>query len=410
MRSASTLSAIAIDLGDEHVRLELSHARLVESKSQAPPTPLTNVRAALRAALDKPNGFPPLRAALTPDDHIALAIDSRLPHVDELGNGLLEYLSAASVPASAVTVILPAGSSAEAIDWRADGARLKVEVHDPADRHRLSYLATTRHGRRIYLNRAAVDADQLIVLSGRSYDPLLGYSGAEGAIYPGLADDAARRDALGHVSMAAPGGKAWPLKRQAAEVSWLLGTPFIVHAIEGRGNSLAHLIGGTVEASGRAEALLDECWRTEVAEPVDAVIAAVGGPPEADFADLARALACAARVVKPGGRIIVLSRAAPDLGPAGELLRRADEPAQALEWLEQEAPQDGPAAHLWVRAVQRASVYLLSGLPPDTAEDLFTVPLDSSAQVSRLVKPGETCLVVPDSEKTLAVLAPRAGG
>ena len=49
--------------------------------------------------------------------------------------------------------------------WRESSTGSRFQVHDPADRKKLSYLATTRQGRRIYLNRSAVDADQLIVLS-----------------------------------------------------------------------------------------------------------------------------------------------------------------------------------------------------------------------------------------------------
>ena len=41
-------------------------------------------------------------------------------------------------------------------------------------------------GRRLYLNRTLVDADFVVVLSGRDYDPLTGYAGAEAAIFPAL--------------------------------------------------------------------------------------------------------------------------------------------------------------------------------------------------------------------------------
>lgn len=410
MRRTLTHSAIDIELGGEHVSLDLSHARLVDSKQGTRGRPITDVRAALNSAVEKPDGFPPLRAALTPDDHVAIALDPGLPDLDELANGLLDYLASASVPAGAVTVLLPPGASSDAVAWRGPVNRPKIEVHDPTDRRRLSYLATTKHGRRVYLNRTAVDADQLIVLGRCSYDPLLGYGGVEGAIYPGLADEEARRDAQGHVSMATPGGKAWPLKRAAAEVSWLLGTPFMLTAIEGPGDTLAHLLGGTVDSGGRAEALLDQCWRTEVAEPADTVIAAVGGNAHADFDGLARAVTCAARVVKPGGRIVVLSHAAPELGPAAQMLLGADEPARALDRLKKETPDGAAAAHLWARATQRASVYLLSGLPSETAEGLFTTPLDTASQASRVVKAGDSVLVISDADKALAILAPQDRG
>ena len=75
----------------------------------------------------------------------------------------------------------------------------------PADRRGLSYLATTRRGRRIYLNRTAVDADQLVLLTRRSYDCRMGYAGGEGALFPALSDEAARQEAARQALLRCPG-------------------------------------------------------------------------------------------------------------------------------------------------------------------------------------------------------------
>ena len=62
------------------------------------------------------------------------------------------------------------------------------------------------------------------------------------------------------------------------------------------------------------------------------MVAGVGGEPgQHCFADLAQALACAARVVKRGGRIALLSGGEPELGQAADLLRRTEAPEAALE-------------------------------------------------------------------------------
>src|SRR5437588_504012 len=103
----------------------------------------------------------------------------------------------------AITLLCPptseacAGSEALTAELR----QVRVEVHDPSDRKHLSYLATTRRGRRIYLNRTAVDADQLVVLARRSYDPLLGYAGSEGSLFPALSDEATLKEMGSHLSL-----------------------------------------------------------------------------------------------------------------------------------------------------------------------------------------------------------------
>src|SRR5207302_1805342 len=104
-------------------------------------------------------------------------------------------------------------------------------------------------------------ADQLVVLTRRGYDPLLGYSGAEGALYPALGDDAALQESWERLSMAAPGPAPWPLRQEAAEVAWLLGVPFLVQVIEGAGCEVAHVIGGPVESGAEGQRLLDARWR-----------------------------------------------------------------------------------------------------------------------------------------------------
>ena len=58
----------------------------------------------------------------------------------------------------------------------------QTEIHNPTDHARLAYLATTKAGRRVYLNRTLVEADFLIVLSSRAYDPASGHGGMLAAL------------------------------------------------------------------------------------------------------------------------------------------------------------------------------------------------------------------------------------
>jgi nickel-dependent lactate racemase len=282
---------------------------------------------------------------------------------------------------------------------------VRIEVHDPANRKRLAYLATTRQGRRLYLNRTAVDADQLVVLGRRRFDSVLGYSGAVTDVYPALSDEATRRELTGRPSPEVPGTTPWPVRQEAAEVAWLLGAPFFVQVIEGRGDAVSQVVAGPQESDAEGVRLVNARWRVRVERPADTVVAAVSGDPAShDFADLARALACATRVVRPQGHIILLSRAQPALGPSAELLRQADDPAQALGALRHDHGADLAAAFQWAIAAQQAHIYLLSGYPAETAEELFAAPLEDAGQVQRLLDAPGSCLILQDAHKALAVL------
>jgi nickel-dependent lactate racemase len=399
---------VRLDYGREHVEVEVRDASRVTLHQAAVPAPIDDARAAMRDALEHPLRFEPLRRALTPEDHITVVVDERLPHLAALLSGLLEHITSARVPPESVTLVSapPATRQGWLDDLPDEFQDVRVEVHDPANRTRLAYLAATKQGRRVYLNRTVVDADQLVILSGRRFDPLLGYAGAEGAVYPFLSDRATLDEMADRLSPDAPGEAAWPVRQEAEEVLWLLGAPFLVQVIEGAGDGLQQVVTGLGDTSIDGRRLLDQRWRGTVDGPADTVVVTVSGDPHRhDFADLARAADCAARVVSPDGRIVLLTQAAPVLGEGAELLRQCEGPDEALRLLRERKPADLAAALQWAEAACKARLFLLSGLPEATAEELFTTPLQHARQVQRLLDAEGTCLIVPDGNKALVVPA-----
>jgi nickel-dependent lactate racemase len=397
---------VRIDYGREHLEVTVPENKLVRTHVPVQSPALLDPAQAMGRALEEPFGFPALRRALTPDDHIAVALDDHLPHLAELVTPLLEHVALASVPPEAVTLVCPAGSSSQ--EWVQSlpepFQKVKIEIHDPTERKKLSYLATTRRGRRIYLNRTAVDADQLVVLSRRGYDPLLGYGGAEAGIYPALSDETTHKELAGRLSLAAPREKPWPVRQEALEVAWLLGAPFMLQVVEGAGDDIAHIVGGPAETEVEGVRLLNARWHVRVDDMADLVVAGIGGDPlRHRFAELAEAVACASRVVKPGGRIVLLTQSQPELGVEVELLRHAEDPGQAVTLIRRHAPRGMAAAFQWASAAQRAAIYVLAGLPPEIAEEMFAIPLEQAEQVQRLVNSATSCIFLTDAHKTMAV-------
>jgi nickel-dependent lactate racemase len=397
---------IGIAYGYEHLEVDVPGNNVIETRRQPPATPLPDMRAAVQSALETPFQFPSLRRALTPDDHVTVVVDEELPQLATLLTPILEHLASGHVSPEAITLLCPTHTAQSWVDELPDTFQeVHVEVHDPSNRRHLAYLATTRQGRRIYLNRTAVDADQLVVLTHQGYDPLLGYSGAEGALFPALSDEATLREMDARLSMAAPGVKPWPARQEAEEVAWLLGAPFFVQVIEGAADNLVHVLGGVVASAEEGRRLQDVQWRREVERLADVVVASVSGnPAHHDFAALARALACASRVLKPNGRIVLLTRGKPALGEGAELLRQAEDASRALSLLEKHHGLDRSAAFQWASAAQHARIYLLSDLPAETAEELFTVPLEHAGQVQRLLNAETSCLFLEDAHKALATV------
>jgi nickel-dependent lactate racemase len=390
--------------GRQSLEMELREHQLVPGSRVAIAPNVANPAAAMRDALEHPLDYPALRLALTPDDHVAIVVDEGIPQLARLLVPLLEHIGQAHVHADAITIVCPAPSFGQPwLDDLPDEFQdVHIEVHHPGDRKKLVYLATTKAERRIYLNRTAVDADQMVVLSRRGYDPLVGYSGAETALYPGLCDEATFEELRGHLHSRPPGATPWPIQAEAREVVWLAGAPFFAQVIEGTGDGISGILCGPLESSDAGQHLLDARWRVEFDRAVDIVIASVthGGGTD----DLARAYFAAARFVKPGGSIVLLSDITPALGPGFELLRRHDDPGLAMNLLRQERPNDLSAAYQWATAAAQAKLYLLSGLSDEIAEELFVVPLQHAEQAQKLLAGEVTCALLPDAHRTMAIL------
>jgi hypothetical protein len=206
--------------------------------------------------------------------------------------------------------------------------------------------------------------------------------------------------------MEPPGEEPWPARAEAIEVAWLLGQPFYVQLLASRGDSVAHVVAGAGEAARAGARLLDKCWRQVVPRRADlALVTLSGDPARRSFADFATAALSASRVVRPGGRIVLLCDAAPELGIGMDLVVRAEGPEEALQSLRKAAvPGSGPALS-WARATGHARVSLLSRLSGQTVEDLFASPLDDADQVQRLVSGGGDCVVLQDGQRMMAVLS-----
>src|SRR5262249_21752818 len=104
------------------------------------------------------------------------------PVLSALGQTLAE----AGVEAGGITVLTPAGGDGFGPHALPPGATRGV--HDPAGRGPLGYVASTKHGRRVYLNRHLTDADVVVPVGRLGFDPVLGHRGPWSVLFPELSD------------------------------------------------------------------------------------------------------------------------------------------------------------------------------------------------------------------------------
>jgi hypothetical protein len=395
---------VAVRFHDEQLELEVPDDRLVGAWSGPEATARGEVGRLVRDAIERPRDYPPLRRAVVPGDTVVLALDPEVPEPSTILGAICEALFFAGVEPEGVRVIasgpidLAEGELPPGVSWA---------VHDPADRSKIAYLASTPEGRRIYLDRDVTDADCVVPIGRLGYDPVLGYRGPWGVLFPGLSDAQTQRAERALARDETPDrDHARPAFKESAAVSWLLGSQFHVGITTGSGG-VSGVIAG-LEATVRAEgtAAVDAAWTFRPEGRASLVVAGVGSPGRpSGLDDLAEALATAAQLVRGGGKIVLLSRASGEPGPSFDRLRGADDPrsfAAALRGAEGEA--DYPAARLLASSLAMADVYLLSALADDLVEDLGMIPLSRPSEALRLAAASDSCLVVSQADRTRAVV------
>jgi hypothetical protein len=341
--------------GNQSLSVELADDQRV-THHRGPET-LPDLHAATLAALERPFGFPPLRQALTPDDRITLVLGDDLPGIEPLLAALHQTLQAVGIAPEAITP-------------------LRGSDYDPNDRAQLAYLATTQGGRRVYLARAVVEADQVIVVSARRFAAPGMPSGAETALFPALSDAATRAERIE--------------AQESQEVAWLLGLPFHVQLIDAAGGGFSEVLAGTADAAREGERRREVAWRARVPRRPDTVV--VTTTPQGVLS----ALDNATRVVQPNGRIVLLIDGRPVLPESFRAIRDASDP--------EEVRGDDPDVRLWLNAVSHARLSLLSDLEASEAEDLFATAVPGPEQVQRLVARSGDCLLLEDGHRSLAVV------
>ena len=375
----------------------LSLSRTAEPQSDASPGEM------MRAALEEPLGLgASLRSAVTPDDQIVIVVEERVPRLLDLLVSLFQHLVGGGIRLGNVTLLVPATSLQQ--PWLDDLpdelGDIHLEVHDPENREKIAYLATTKSERRVYLNRKIVEADLLIVLSRRGFDPKLGYSGAAAFLFPQFSDAETIAAYPKEFSTAKRPEEPNPLRVEAKEILKLLGAPFLVQVIEGYGDSIAEVLVGLPTSTTDGVASLKKRWLARVERKADLVIAAVAGSADRiDFRDLATAAATARRALGAGGQLVLLTTAAPPLDDSGDLLLKVDGPAMALKRIAAAKPDDAMPGTFWAYAAKKASLYVASGWPDELVEELFATPIHTAGEVQRLIDAADTVLFLPDAHK-----------
>jgi len=373
--------------------------------------PLGEVVSEVVAALETPLEYPALRRGFTPADRVTIALDHAVPAAADVVAAVVRTAVSAGVDPGYIAVLRGEGDVAAGLpDPRSAlepplAEQVELLTHAPGAEKQLAYLASTESGQRVMINRALHEADVVIPVGCLQPADAAGYYGIHTGVFPTYSDTETLERYRAFGSLTRGGEYRQGLIAEVNEVAWLLGINFTVQVLPGDGFSAGGVLAGQSEAvRRRARELYTQTWNgARLGSRPALVIAAISGAGRQTWSDFGRALDSAGRLVAEGGAIAVCCELDEPPGPAMQRMIGAPSRNDALQEIRAQRPIDAlPAAQL-ARALDDATVYLLSGLDPNLVEDLDMVPIEDVDQLRRLagrhpnysILNNATCAIVP---------------
>ena len=420
--------------GRNGIELDLPERAVVLTPRPAPILP--DETAAIRDALRAPIGSPPLRSLVQPDDKVVIVHTdlTRATPNSLILPVLLEELEGAGIDRDNITLLNALGTHRPQTPVELRGMlgdfivdNYRCLQHDAWDDKNLVSFGETSLGHPVRLNRFFVEADVRILTGFIEPHFFAGFSGGPKGVLPSIAGFESVLSNHGREMIAHPKA-TWgvttgnPIWEEMREVALRAAPTFLLNvALNDRREITAVFSGDVIQAHAAGCAFVGEHALVPVEQPFDVVVTTNSGYPlDQNLYQAVKGVSAAARVVRPGGAIILVAACADGLpahGGYAELLHRGGSPQGILDLLS----QPGYHAHdQWTVQVQaqiqlKAEVYVHSdGLSDDEIRSALFIPVrDLPAALANLEeKYGPRLCVLPDGPLTIPTLvqtAPMAG-
>jgi nickel-dependent lactate racemase len=390
---------------------------------------LADQAGAVREALRQPLGVPALREMVKRGDRVGIVCNdiTRPTPYRTILPVLLEELG--QVPDEAITLLIATGThranSAEelgAMLGEQAVRRFRIVQNDAYDPDAHAQVGTTADGNEIWIQRQYLRCDVRILTGFIEPHFFAGFSGGGKACMPGLA--AARTILRNHCARHMDHPQAtWavthgnPIWEGIRAATLLAGPSFLLNVALNRDQGITGVFAGDLDgAHERGCAFVKQQAMVPVPTAYDIVITSNAGYPlDLNLYQAVKGMSAAARIVKPGGAIIVAADCwdgIPEHGRYQQLLFEAASPRALLEKVRSDEGQcqDAWQAHIHALVCEKAAVHLFSHDLTDEqiGRALLRPCRDIAATVERLlaVYGGDASIcVLPEGPQTIPYIA-----
>lgn len=297
--------------------------------------------------------------------------------------------------------------------------------HDAYDDDNLVSLGETRNGHPVRINRAYMEADVRILTGFIEPHFFAGFSGGPKAVLPALAGAESvlsnhSREMIAHPKATWGNVEGNPIWEEMCEVALMTEPTFLLNVTLNENKEITGVFGGDMLAAHAAgRRFVQEQAMVAVDEPYDVVITTNSGYPlDQNLYQCVKGMSAAAKIVKPGGAIIMAGACQDGLpahGRYAELLTQGGTPQGVLDLLAQPdfAAQDQWQVQIQAQIQQHADVYVYSdGLSDQEIEQALLTPCrDIESTVAELMAqygPQARVCVLPEGPQTVAYVADAA--
>jgi nickel-dependent lactate racemase len=299
----------------------------------------TDQAAAIDWALDHPIGCAPLTELAAGKKTAAISVcDITRPAPNRVTlPPLLKRLRDAGIQRDGITILIATGLHRGATEDEVNtivgpeiAAEYKVVSHDARALGEHRWLGATGRGTPVYIDERFVAADLHITLGFIEQHLMLGFSGGRKLIVPGLAAQETIKvihsPRFMREPLATEGSiKDNPLHTELLEIAAMARHDFILDVALTQDRQIAGVFAGhAVRAHAAGVEFVETTCLERLDEPVDAVItSAAGYPLDLTFYQSVKGITAAQHMVKPGGRILIVSECAEGVG-SPEFARRLE--------------------------------------------------------------------------------------
>ncbi len=298
-----------------------------------------------------------------------------------------------------------------------DEIRDRIHSHDSLADEMVD-LGRSKNGTPMEINRIAVDADRLVIITSVEPHYFAGYTGGRKSFLPGVASfgtiEANHRLAMDSAAQALvldgnPVHEDMMDALKAVEGKRI----FSVQAVLDREHRIYRVAAGDLhKAFGQAVVWADEVFSVGIPEKADIVISVAPYPMDVDLYQSQKALDNGKWALKDGGTLIMVSKCREGVGHATFLnqLSCSNDPRSVLESLEGEYRLGYHKAAKMAEIASWARIYAVTDLDPETIRKAHMVPfqtVDEALKEALRDRPGAKVLVLTDGSMTVPKVVDR---